>query len=188
MSEGTQCSLLPSSSSPSRLPPPLGSPLSSNRPGAGEPGLTISLTILYTSGAEQWRTTTKNSGNRGTALLLLTPGGSCMPEPSIHIGLLRLAGARETHWARAEAEGGKQLACNDRDELEAPLLSFLNDTVFSALIKGHLMNNLGALEGALESIKRCPLPVFFLSVRVCVFAGVRCCDPAERRTELSRRP
>lgn len=28
-------------------------------------------------------------------------GGSCMPDPSIHIGLLRLTGARET-----EGEGG----------------------------------------------------------------------------------
>ena len=49
-----------------RLPPRLC--LLSSRPrSARERRLTISLTILYTSGGEQWRPTTKNSGNRGTA-------------------------------------------------------------------------------------------------------------------------
>ena len=73
--------------------------LSSNPQNARELRLTISLTILYTSAAEQWRTTTKNSGNRGTALLLLGVAPAC---PSIHIGLQRLTGAKET--AR---EGGR---------------------------------------------------------------------------------
>lgn len=82
VSEGhnAHCSLPPPSPPPwplsPRLPPPLRS-LSSNPPSTREPGLTISLTILYTSGAEQWRTTTKNSGNRGTALLLLRVAPAC---------------------------------------------------------------------------------------------------------------
>lgn len=67
--------------------------LSSNPQNARELRLTISPTILYTSAAEQWRTTTKNSGNRGTALLLLGVAPTC---PSIHIGLQRLTGAKET--------------------------------------------------------------------------------------------
>lgn len=67
--------------------------LPSNPQNARELRLTISLTILYTSTAEQWRTTTKNSGNRGTALLLLRVAPAC---PSIHIGLQRLTGAKET--------------------------------------------------------------------------------------------
>lgn len=75
--------------------------LSSNPQNASELRLTISLTILYTSAAEQWRTTTKNSGNRGTALLLLGVAPAC---PSIHIGLQRLTGAKET--AREGGGGG----------------------------------------------------------------------------------
>lgn len=62
----------------SSLPPPPPHPLSLRLPpllcslsgcpqSARERRLTISLTILYTSGCEQWRPTTKNSGNRGTA-------------------------------------------------------------------------------------------------------------------------
>lgn len=51
--------------------------LSSNPRSRREPRLTISLTMLYTSGGKQWRTTTKNSGNRGTALLLLGVAPAC---------------------------------------------------------------------------------------------------------------
>lgn len=75
--------------------------LSSNPQNARELRLTISLTILYTSAAEQWRTTTKNSGNRGTALLLLGVAPAC---PSILIGLQRLTGAKET---AGRGEGGR---------------------------------------------------------------------------------
>lgn len=99
---GTQCSLPSSSSSaPLLSSPSLRSAFSRAYPqNARELRLTISLTILYTSAAEQWRTTTKNSGNRGTALLLLGVAPAC---PSIHIGLQRLTGAKET--AR---EGGRE--------------------------------------------------------------------------------
>lgn len=45
--------------------------------------LTISLTILYTSGGEQWRPTTKNSGNSSTA--------------SFSFGWLLHAGPIDTH-------------------------------------------------------------------------------------------
>lgn len=74
---------------------------------ARELRLTISLTILYTSAAEQWRTTTKNSGNRGTALLLLRVAPAC---PSIHIGLQRLTGAKET-----AGEGGGERRGRERE-------------------------------------------------------------------------
>lgn len=80
--------------------------LSSNPQNVRELRLTISLTILYTSAAEQWRTTTKNSGNRGTALLLLWVAPAC---PSIHIGLQRLTGAKET-----AGKGGVQV-CKKRN-------------------------------------------------------------------------
>lgn len=53
------------------LPPPTDSqPLRSLLCGQWN-RLTISLTILYTSRGEQWRLTTKNSGNRGTTFFSL---------------------------------------------------------------------------------------------------------------------
>lgn len=61
------CSLPPPPHPLSLRLPPLLCLLSSRPLSARERRLTISLTILYTSGGEQWRPTTNNSGNRGTA-------------------------------------------------------------------------------------------------------------------------
>ena len=64
---GTQCSLPPPPHPLYLRLPPLRYSVSSCPQSEGERRPTISLTILYTSGCEQWRPTTKNSGNRGTA-------------------------------------------------------------------------------------------------------------------------
>lgn len=59
--------------------------------GEGERRPTVGLTILYTSAGEQWRPTTKNSGNRGTAFGWL-----------LHTGPIHTHWSAETLWCQRD--------------------------------------------------------------------------------------